>query len=1074
MKQNVNWIFLFMFALISHVGLAQNQEVTGTVVDNSGLPLPGVNVIEEGTANGTQTNFDGEFSLQVGDDAVLVFSYLGMKEQKVPVNNQSSIDITLEPATGQLDEVVVTALGIKREKKSLGYATQEVGGDEVSDVATQNFTNALSGKVAGLKVKSSGTMGGSTNVVIRGNASLTGSNQALFVVDGTPIINQNSNTSGQKAGRGGYDYGNAAADINPDDIKSINVLRGAAATALYGERAANGVIIIETKRGEKNKGIGVSVRSSVMFSNADEKTLPTYQRKYGAGYGPYYQSSDGYFNLSDINGDGTLDETTPFTEDASFGAAFDPKRMIYQWNSIYPELDTYQQASPWTAGEHTPNDIWETGHTLINSVSLDGGTDKSTYRVAFTNLLQKGALPNSEIKRNNIKFSSSHDLTENFKVASNVNFIKTDGLGRYGTGYDDLNVMQSFRQWYQMNVDLYQQRDAYFETGRNITWNANGPDNRTPIYFDNPYFTRYENFQTDTRNRYFGNINLNYQINDVFSVLGRFTFDTYSELQEERKNVGSVGVSRYSRFDNRVAEYNYDLILNFNKNLSDDLNLDGNLGFNLRRNEQTFIRASTNGGLNAPGFYALSNSKDPLVPPAEYEADQMVDGLFARASLGYLNTYYLEATIRRDRSSTLPKEENTYVYPSISTSVLLSNILDQDWLNFAKFRANYAQVGSGTDPYDVFNTYVISTPFNGQGVASLNSTLNNLELKPETSKSYEVGLEASMLDNRLNLDLSYYRTRTEDQITPVPVSNATGYTRKLLNAGEIENKGFEVLVSGAPVKLKDFKWNVSVNWSRNRNQVISLTDGIDNLQLASLQGGVSINASPGQPYGAIRGSDYEYDDAGNKIVNSSGYYETTSSNNNIIGNIQPDWNAGITNTFTYKNFRLSFLIDIQEGGDIFSLDTWYGFATGIYDRTAGTNDLGNEMRAPLTGGADSGGIILPGVNADGSQNTTRVPFDRYSNPYGYARDANKGHVYDASYIKLRELNLTYDLSAKALEKLPFTSASFSIIGRNLWIIDKNMPYSDPEAGLSSGNVQGYQSGAYPAMKQYGVNLKFNF
>ncbi|SDG41860.1 SusC/RagA family TonB-linked outer membrane protein [Psychroflexus sediminis] len=1074
MKQNANWIFLFIFAIISQVGFAQNQEVTGTVVDNTGLPLPGVNVIEEGTANGTQTNFDGEYSIQVGEAAVLVFSYLGMKEQRIPVNNRASIDVTLKPATGQLDEVVVTALGIKREKKSLGYATQQVDGNEVSDVATQNFTNALSGKVAGLKVKSSGTMGGSTNVVIRGNASLTGSNQALFVVDGTPIINQNTNTAGQRAGRGGYDYGNAAADINPDDIKSINVLRGAAASALYGERAANGVIIIETKRGQKNKGIGVSIRSSVMFSNADEKTLPNYQQKYGAGYGPYYQSDDGYFNLYDVNGDGTLDETTPFTEDASFGAAFDPDRMIYQWNSIYPGLDTYQQASPWDAAEHTPNDIWETGYTMINSVALDGGTDKSTYRIGFTNLDQEGSLPNSSITRNNINLSATHDFTDKFKVASNFNFIKTDGKGRYGTGYDALNIMQSFRQWNQANVDLYKQRDAYFATGRNITWNPNGPDNLSPIYTDNPYFTRYENYQTDTRNRYFGNINLTYQINDVFSLLGRFTFDTYSELQEERKNVGSVGVSGYSRFNNRVAEYNYDLILNFNKNLTDDLNLDGNLGFNLRRNEQTFIRAATNGGLFETGLYALSNSRNPINPPIEYEADQMVDGLFARASLGYLNTYFLEATVRRDRSSTLPQSDNTYIYPSVSTSVLLSNIIDQDWLNFAKFRANYAQVGSATEPYNVFNTYNMTTPFDGQGIASNPSTLNNLNLKSETSKSYEVGLEGSFLDNRLNLDFSYYRTRTEDQITPVPISNASGYLRKLLNAGEIENKGIEVLLSGTPVKLDDFSWNVSMNWSRNRNEVISLTKGIENLQLASLQGGVSINAAPGEPYGAIRGSDYVYDESGNKIVNSSGYYETTSSNNNIIGNIQPDWNAGITNTLTYKNFRFSFLLDIQQGGDIFSLDTWYGMATGVYDVTAGINDLGNEMRAPLTNGPDSGGIILPGVNADGAQNETRVPFDTYANPYGYARDANKGHVYDASFIKLREMSLTYDFGPEALDKLPFTNASLSLIGRNLWIIDKNLPYSDPEAGLSSGNIQGYQSGAYPAMKQYGVNLKFNF
>lgn len=1074
MKQNLLLSISLLFFLFSSVVNAQGELVKGNVSDQDGIPLPGVNIAVKGTEQGTQTDFDGNFEINVENGQTLVFSYLGMEKKEVVYSGESELSVTLKPSASQLDEVVVTALGLKRNKKSLGYATQEVGGDDVSDVVTQNFTNALSGKVAGVNIKSSGTLGGSTNVVIRGNASLTGSNQALFVIDGTPIINQNSNTGAQTTGRGGYDYGNAASDINPDDIKSMNVLRGAAATALYGERAANGAIIIETKKGQRNSGVGVSIRSSVIFSSVNENTLPTYQRKYGAGYGQYYASDDGYFSLSDVDGDGTLDETTPFTEDASFGAAFDPNRMIYQWDAIYPELDTYQQASPWTAGAHTPNDIWETGYRMINSVALSGGTEKGSYRLSYTNAYNEGNLPNSNISRNSIKFSASQELTDKFRVSSNITFTDRRSKGRYGTGYDDLNPMQSFRQWYQMNVDLYAQRDAYFQTGKNITWNPNGPNNLTPIYFDNPYFTRYENFQTDSRNRYFGNINLNYEISDVFSVLGRFTFDTYSELQEERKNVGSVGVSGYSRFDNRVAEYNYDVILNFNKDFSERLNLDGNLGVNLRRNEQSFIRASTNGGLNAPGFYALSNSKDPLVPPTEFESDQMVDGVYLRASLGYDDTYFLETTLRRDRSSTLPIQNNTFYYPSISTSVLLSNAIEAEWLNYAKVRANYAEVGSGTSPYRIFNTYNIFTPFNGQGVASLNSNLNNLELKPERSKSYEVGFETSFLDNRLDLNFTYYNTQTEDQITPVPISNATGYTRKLLNAGTIENRGVEILLGGTPVKTADFSWNISANWSRNRNEVISLTDGIDNLQLASLQGGVSINASPGEPYGAIRGTDYIYDDNGQKVVNASGYYQTTSSNNNIIGNIQPEWNAGITNSFKYKNFSMSFLIDIQEGGSIFSLDTWYGMATGIYDRTAALNDLGNQMRNPVTDGADSGGIILDGVKEDGTPNDIRVPFDNYANPYGFARDANKGHVYDASYVKLRELSLTYSFKSEVLNKLNISSASVSLIGRNLWIIDKNLPYSDPEAGLSSGNIQGYQSGAYPSMRQYGFNFKFKF
>lgn len=1072
MKTKFSSILTLLLAFVVQITFAQQQTVTGTVTDESGIPLPGVNIILKGTSTGVQTDFDGNYSIQAFQGDILVFSFIGLEKAEYEVGNNNVLDVVLAADAAQLDEVVVTALGIKREKKSLGYATQEVDGSAVSDVPTTNFMNSLSGKVAGLNIKSSGTMGGSSNVIIRGSASLTGNNQALFVVDGTPISNSTPNTSDQQRGRGGYDYGNAAADINPNNIASINVLKGAAATALYGARAANGVIIITTKKGSKGKGIGVSVTSTLTLSNVDDSTLPIYQDQYGAGYGPYYASDDGYFNLFDVDGDGVEDETTPFTEDASFGAAFDPSRMIYQWNSIYPSYtEGFQQATPWTAGANTPSAIWKTGYTSINSVALDGGSDTGSFRLSLNNLLQKGALPNSEIKRNTIAFSASQDLTDKFTASANITFTKTDGKGRYGTGYDAENVMQSFRQWWQRNVDLYEQRDAYFATRENITWNPNGPDNLTPIYFDNPYWTRYENFQTDTRNRYFGNVNLEYGINDIFSLLGRFTFDTYDELQEERRNVGSTGVSGYSRFNNRVSEYNYDLILNFNKDLAEGLNLDGNLGANLRRNNRSSIFASTNGGLNAPGFYALSNSADPLIPPTEYDATTMIDGVYARAGLGYLSTYYLEGTIRRDRSSTLPIANNTFWYPSISTSIIFSNLFEADWLSYGKFRANYAEVGSDTGAYNVFNTYTVTTPFDGSGIASNNSQLNNASLRPERSKAYEVGLEANFLDRRIGFDVSYYNTQTEDQITPVDVSNATGFETRFLNAGVIENKGIEVLLTLNPVRTDDFNWNITANWARNESEVLELAGGLENLTLASLQGGITINAAPGQPYGAIRGRNYVYDDNGNKIVNASGYYLRTAASNEIIGNSQPDWTGGLSNNLQYKNISLGFLIDVQKGGDIFSLDTWYGFATGLYDQSVGTNDLGNPKRNFLSEG---GGIVLPGVNENGEPNNTRVSFSDFGNPYGFARDASAGHIYDASFVKLREASLTYNFSENTIGSLPINNASISLVGRNLWIIHKNIPYTDPEAGLSAGNIQGYQSGAYPSFREIGASVKFNF
>lgn len=1081
MKTKFSGILTLLLAFAVQLTFAQEKLISGTVADESGLPLPGVNIVVKGTTNGTQTDFDGKYSINASTGDILSFTYVGLKSQEVTVGASNTLNVTMQEDASVLDEVVVTALGIKREKKSLGYATQEVKGEAVSNVKSSNFVNSLSGRVAGLDIKTSGTLGGSTNVVIRGNSSIAGNNQALFVIDGIPVDNNNSNSTNQRTGRGGYDYGNAASDINPDDIESINVLKGAAATALYGSRASNGVVMITTKKGSAKKGIGVTISSSMTLGTADRETLPTYQKKYGAGYGPYYGLCGcEYFNdFEDINGDGFADLTVPFTEDASYGAAFDPSLLVYQWNSIYPQYSGYQQATPWVAGANDPNSVWKTSSTAVNSVSLDGGNDTSTFRLGFTNLLQEGNLPNSDIKRNVLSFSGSHKLTEKLTASALVNYTKTDGKGRYGTGYSAQNVMQQFRQWFQVNVDVQEQRDAYFATRDNISWNPNSPDNLRPIYSDNPYWTFFENYSTDTRNRYFGNAALEYEINDWLSVLGRFSFDTYSEMQEERINVGSADVSAYTRFNNNIAEYNYDLMLNFNKNLTDKLNLEGNIGFNLRRNERSSIFASTNGGLNLGGLYTLANSVNPINAPQEFESTSMVDGAYVRASLGFDNFAYLEGSYRTDRSSNLPIANNRYGYFSVSGSLIFSQLIDADWLSFGKLRANYGEVGNDTNPYRVFNTFDIGAPFNGNGYASNPAAQANLNLLPERQENWEVGLEMQFANRRVGFDVSYYNTQNINQITSIPLSTSTGYTSAILNAGTIENKGWEVQLNLTPLKSEDFKWDITVNWAKNESLVVELLNGIENLQLASLQGGISINATPGQPYGTIRGSDYVYHENGGRIVGANGYYQRTGNNNNVIGDINPEWKGGVYNNFTYKNFNLGFLIDIQKGGDVFSLDTWYGYATGLYDFTAGSNDLGNPVRNPIIGtpgnyAADSGGVILSGVQVDGTPNNVRGDATTYANPWGYVRTPNAAHVYDASYVKLREASLTYNFDAKILDRLPFTGASISLIGRNLWIIDKNTPFSDPEAGLSSGNVQGYQSGAYPSIREIGASVKLQF
>jgi TonB-linked SusC/RagA family outer membrane protein len=975
----------------------------------------------------------------------------------------------LQQDANLLDEIVVTALGISKAKKSLGYSTQKVDGDEVSRVKDANFINSLAGKISGVEIKTSGTMGGSTNVVIRGNSSLTGSNQALFVVDGVPMNNSNTNSSGQQTGRGGYDYGNAASDINPDDIASINVLKGGAASVLYGSSAANGVIIITTKKGKSRENqLGITINSSFSVGSIDKTTYTEYQDGYGAGYGAYYGST-GYFNDVDMNGDGVLDLVTPSTEDASFGAPFDPSLMVYQWNSFYPQLpDTYLKATPWQAAKNTPVSFFETAETAINSLSFEGSTDKGTYRFAYTNFDQKGVLPNSSIKKDIMDFGASYDLSDKFNIRTKMTYSSVRGKGRYGTGYDSKNVNQSFKQWFQTNVDIKELEDAYFLTGENITWNTNSTTDLTPIYMDNPYWTRYENYQNDERNRINGHVTMSYEVNDWLNVMGRATLDTYSQIQEERIAVGSVDVSEYSKGLNRFQNNNYDLFLNFDKDFLDDkLNVRGTIGTNIVRTTMNNLSARTTGGLVVPGLYALSNSKELSSAPTEYEASFGRNSIFGNVSLGYDDFIYLEGSYRHEKASTLPKDNNTFDYFAVSSSFIFSKFIDSDLISFGKLRAGYAETGNAADALRIYDTYSAIGNMGGNPLYSLPSSKNNANLQDESTKELEVGLEMRFANNRLGFDFSAYDKKSIDQIMSVSVSTATGYDSKYVNAGEISNKGVELSLYGEPVRTDDFNWKVNVNWSKNKNKVESLYGDVNQLQLASVQGGVSVNATIGQPYGSIVGYNYVYNDNGDKTIGADGYY-LKSSSKEVIGNVNPDWIGGINNSFRYKNLNFSFLIDIKKGGDVFSLDTWYGYATGIYANTDFVNDLGNPVRNTL---ANGGGVILDGVLADGSSNTTRVRADYYANPWGYKHAPNAEHTYDAGYVKLREISLSYDFDTTKLDKLKIAKLTLTAIGKNLWIIHKNTPYADPEAGLSSGNIQGYQSGAYPSVKEFGLNLK---
>jgi TonB-linked SusC/RagA family outer membrane protein len=1070
MKPKFNGFLILLTVLFAQLTFAQERAVSGTVTDDAGLPLPGVSILIKGTKTGTQTDFDGKYSIKATPTQILIISYIGMKSQEITASS-SQANTRLTGDAQQLEGVVVTtAMGIKREKKSLGYASQQIAGKDLNGGAgNTNVANLLSGKAAGVEVSRNTNFGGSTNVVIRGSKSLTGNNQALWVIDGVPIDNTNSNTSSQQVGRGGYDYGNNASDINQEDIESINILKGAAATALYGSRAANGVVMVTTKKGKSDNKIGFSFSSGYTNGTVDKSTFPKYQNRYGSGYG---------FGSSFL-GTGTPD-TVDTSNDASNGDIFD-NQLVYQWDAFTPYSPNFNKATPWAAAKNGPITFFNHANTFINSISLEKSTDRSSLSMSYVNTDQTGILPNSQLKKNQISARFSQKVTDKLTANAYASVTLQSTIGRNSTGYND-NILGNFRQWWQTNTDVQAQKDVYFASGgQNITWNWSDPttpEGLIPAYWDNPYFTRYQNYSSDDRTRLFSYASLNYEITPWLSALGRVSLDTYKQLQEERRAIGSVPTgfglspvneaSGYQRNDINFQEINYDVMLNFNKKFGNDISLNGVIGMNIRRNDRDNVLSSTVGGLVVPGIYALSNSRLDLPFPKEAKISSGVNGLYAQGSIGYLDTYFLDASVRRDVSSTLPSNNNSYVYPAVSGSFLFSNLVKASWLNLGKFRINYAEVGNDADALQLNNTYTRASNFQGQPLYT-NALLNpfrsinkNPDLKPERTKSFEVGLETSLIERRLGFDITYYKTNSVDQIVSAAVSSASGYTNGVVNGGNIENRGLEIQLYGTPIRTKDFSWEIIVNWSNNKSKVISLPNGLDNLQLGSFQGGVTVNAAPGEAYGALKGTDYVYTNGQPTIDQSTGKYMITTSATNTIGNVTPDWIGGLRNKFNYKNISFGFLIDTQKGGDIFSLDMYYGLSTGLYRETA-------------VGDVRENGVLNPGVAPDGTPNTVKTGGGNTENSFGYKAAPNKAFVYDASFVKLREVSITYNFPKSMFENTFINAASLSILGSNLWIISKNLPYADPESGLSSGNSsRGYSVGSLPTTRDIGFNLTFKF
>ncbi|MEM9917066.1 MAG: SusC/RagA family TonB-linked outer membrane protein [Bacteroidota bacterium] len=1067
-------LMMFLFAL--GTALAQ-RTISGTITDDAGEPLIGANLLVKGTTTGTVTDIDGKYSLSIPDDAgnTVVISYTGYATQELELGASNVLDVTLSEGI-TLSEAVVTALGIPREEKSLGYSAQTVDGESVANTKEVNIVNSLQGKVAGVQIQGSpSSIGGSSRITIRGSNSFLGNNQPLFVVDGVPLDNSNFATNGTQRGFGSnadgsrdndpYDYGNTAQDIDPQNIKTLTVLKGAAATALYGQRGANGVILITTKDGSGKKGIGVEVNSSVTFDVVTN--LIPHQQEYGGGaINP--NTSHGF---TEVTQDGTTYLVPAYSKDGSWGPKYDPNRQVRHWDSWDPDAANYKETRPWVAPNNGYEEFFETGNTFTNSFALSGGNEKGSMRFGFTNTSQDGTIPRAELDRNSFQLNSNYQLHDRVKIGVSGNYIRTEAKNRNITGYNNGNPMQAFTQWWQTQLDIDRLKNATRSDGTQYTWNPIGPQldddgnllffETAPNFFDNPYWVRENYLQEDARNRFFGNANVTINLMEGLDLFGRFGTDFYGFSSREGIPSASVETPDYTENERRFQETNLEWRLSYNKTFG-NLSFNGIFGGNRMRQNVNRTTISAVGGLSLDGFFNISNSAtDPQIDTRQTERG--INSLFGVVSLGWDNWLYLDASARNDWSSTLPDSENSYFYPSVSMSAVVSELpglQEIDFLSFAKIRASYAEAGNDADPYQLTNVFAPQTPNFGESPRySIPNAQNNPNLRPELTSEVEFGLDLRFFNGRFGVDVAYYDRTTTDQIFSVPSSGATGYTSRILNAGEMRNWGWEFQITGTPIKTRDFTWDVGVNLFRQNNEVVELAEGVESIA----RGGTwaaDLRIAEEFPYMAVFGNDFVYHENGQPLVDENGVYQFTSERV-FLGSAIADWTGGFSTSFSYKGFTAAGLLDFQIGGIIHSTSLQWSKYSGMHPETVNYNGV-DDIR--------ENGLILPGVKEDGSKNDIAIDNPQAFHQTYWNRAAM--NIFDASFLKLREIRLGYTLPNRLFGKSSVRDVNISLFGRNLAILAADLPYLDPQIIAGAGNDQGLENAQIPSVRSFGVNLSF--
>lgn len=1075
-------IHLFLLALAIGViqGAAQVTTVRGIVTtEEDGEPVIGASVIVKGTSLGTVTDVNGRFELSGLPPSAtrLLISYISLMAKEVAIAPQ--VSVTLKSDTHLLDEVVVTALGISREKKALGYTAQEVKQDALVQGKDNNLLNSLSGKIAGVRITNTQGDVGSSRIVIRGETSIAGENQPLFIVDGIPV--DNSQLNARSSGR---DFKNAIADLNPEDIKTLTVLKGPNAAALYGARAAHGAIVITTKGGDKRqKGIGITLHSSTQVSFV--ATLPEFQNLFGQGAG-------GRFSYVDGKGAGVNDGV-----DESWGPRLDIGLLIPQFDSPL-DADGNRVATPWVSHPNNVRDYFRMGISTNNGISVARGDDKYQFRVGYNYEKQVSIVPDAGTNKTNISLNTDYHLAKWIVVGATANYIVYTAPSLPGSATPSGSNVRSNSPmlqflWFGRQVDTNSLKADYTRN-----WNSS--------YYDNPFWSASYNTQSQERHRLIGDLHAEFRLTDGLNVRFRTSTDWYNDRRKSKVKWGSAGAGSpygsYAEDAYTVKENNTEVLATYIKQLNKNWGIDALLGFNVR-NKQYENNYQAAPRLAVADLYTLTNSRDPLISSNDFYRLRQY-GLYGSIQLDYRRWAFLNITGRNDWSSTLPVDNNSYFYPSVTASVLLSEAFG--WrskaVNYLKIRGGWSQVGADANPYQLATVFTSETAFNGNPLQSSSTIGMNPNLKPEKTSSIEAGFEAAFWDNRLCLDFTYYKTDSRNQILKLATTAASGYTSQVRNAGHIRNRGYEIQLGAVPIQTsKGFRWNLDLNYGANSSKVVKLDDEglITSYQLYS--SGIQILASVGEAYGTLFGTSYVRDANGNVVVDANGLPKI-STTNKTLGKFTPDWTGGISNTFSYRSLSLSFLIDASVGGSIFSNTNKTGKYTGVLANTLSgrnaehgglwyyTDAMGNNVRlseSPSYSVSSDGlyyaqvngqstrvyqdGIMVEGVTESGSKNEEVVSAEKYYHRIYSIAEAN---VYDASYVKLREVALSYRLPRLWTQKLHLQEASVTLTGRNLWTIYKSVPNIDPESALTTGNAQGVEAYSLPTTRSFGVNLSVKF